>query len=115
MMFHHTERTEAPARKRKGFALPMAILPALGLLMGKHIHARFEAVQSHFSDLTTLAQEHLAGVRIVRAWGVAVDSARRVTRDVPMLAVPRDDHLACWGECPVAREERVAAACIVED
>ena len=49
-------------------ALPMAILPALGLLMGKHIHARFEAVQSHFSDLTTLAQENLAGVRIVRAF-----------------------------------------------
>jgi len=49
-------------------ALPMAILPALGLWMGKHIHARFEAVQSHFSDLTTLAQENLAGVRIVRAF-----------------------------------------------
>jgi len=49
-------------------ALPMAILPALGLLMGKHIHARFEAVQSHFSDLTTVAQENLAGVRIVRAF-----------------------------------------------
>jgi ATP-binding cassette subfamily B protein len=49
-------------------ALPMALLPLLGLLMGKHIHARFEAVQSHFSDLTTLAQENLAGVRIVRAF-----------------------------------------------
>ena len=49
-------------------AVPMAILPLLGLLMGRHIHARFEAVQSHFSDLTTLAQENLAGVRIVRAF-----------------------------------------------
>lgn len=49
-------------------ALPMALLPLLGLLMGKHIHARFEAVQSHFSDLTTIAQENLAGVRIVRAF-----------------------------------------------
>src|SRR4029078_8554884 len=38
-------------------ALPMALLPVLGLLLGKHIHSRFEAVQSHFSDLTTLAQE----------------------------------------------------------
>src|SRR4051812_541742 len=49
-------------------ALPMALLPVLGLLLGKHIHSRFEAVQAHFSDLTTLAQENLAGVRIVRAF-----------------------------------------------
>ena len=49
-------------------AVPMALLPALGLLMGRQIHTRFEAVQSHFSDLTTLAQENLAGVRVVRAF-----------------------------------------------
>lgn len=48
--------------------LPMVILPAIGILLGKRIHARFEAVQSHFSDLTTHAQENLAGVRIVRAF-----------------------------------------------
>jgi ATP-binding cassette, subfamily B, multidrug efflux pump len=49
-------------------AVPMALLPVLGLLLGRHIHSRFESVQSHFSDLTTLAQENLAGVRIVRAF-----------------------------------------------
>lgn len=49
-------------------ALPMSLLPVLGLAMGKRIHARFEDVQAHFSDLTTLAQENLAGVRIVRAF-----------------------------------------------
>jgi ATP-binding cassette subfamily B protein len=49
-------------------ALPMAVLPVLGILFGRHIHTRFEAVQAHFSDLTTLAQENLAGVRIVRAF-----------------------------------------------
>jgi ATP-binding cassette, subfamily B, multidrug efflux pump len=49
-------------------ALPMMLLPALGILLGHHIHSRFEAVQAHFSDLTTLAQENLAGVRIVRAF-----------------------------------------------
>ncbi|HVX39831.1 MAG TPA: ABC transporter ATP-binding protein [Gemmatimonadaceae bacterium] len=49
-------------------AVPMALLPMLGIIMGRHIHTRFEAVQSHFSDLTTLAQENLAGVRIVRAF-----------------------------------------------
>jgi ATP-binding cassette subfamily B multidrug efflux pump len=49
-------------------AVPMALLPVLGLLMGRHIHDRFERVQSHFSDLTSLAQENLAGVRVVRAF-----------------------------------------------
>ena len=49
-------------------ALPLALLPVVGLLMGRHIHARFDAVQSQFSDLTTLAQENLAGVRVVRAF-----------------------------------------------
>jgi ATP-binding cassette, subfamily B, multidrug efflux pump len=49
-------------------ALPLALLPAVGVLMGRHIHTRFEAVQAHFSDLTTLSQENLAGVRIVRAF-----------------------------------------------
>src|SRR4029078_13443985 len=48
--------------------LPMVILPIIGILLGKRIHSRFEAVQSHFSDLTTRAQENLAGVRIVRAF-----------------------------------------------
>ena len=49
-------------------AVPMALLPVLGILMGRQIHTRFEAVQSHFSDLTTLTQENLAGVRVVRAF-----------------------------------------------
>jgi ATP-binding cassette subfamily B protein len=49
-------------------ALPMALLPLLALYLGKRIHRRFEEVQSHFSDMTTLAQENLAGVRIVRAF-----------------------------------------------
>ncbi|HEY2164480.1 MAG TPA: ABC transporter ATP-binding protein [Gemmatimonadaceae bacterium] len=49
-------------------ALPLTLLPLLGILIGRRIHARFEAVQAHFSDLTTLAQENLAGVRIVRAF-----------------------------------------------
>ena len=46
----------------------MALLPAARHALGRRIHARFEAVQEHFSDLTTLAQENLAGVRIVRAY-----------------------------------------------
>ena len=49
-------------------ALPMLALPLTGVMLGHRIHTRFEAVQAQFSDLTTLAQENLAGVRIVRAF-----------------------------------------------
>ena len=48
--------------------LPMLLLPVIGIWMGKRIHERFEAVQEHFGELTTLAQENLAGVRVVRAY-----------------------------------------------
>jgi ATP-binding cassette subfamily B protein len=48
--------------------LPMVLLPAVIVRMGKAIHDRFEAVQEHFGRLTTLAQENLAGVRVVRAY-----------------------------------------------
>ena len=58
-------------------AVPMALLPVLGLVMGRHIHDRFEAVQAHFSDLTTLAQENLAGVRVVRAFRQEADEVER--------------------------------------
>ena len=49
-------------------ALPLVLLPILGVALGRLIHKRFEDVQAQFSDLTTLAQENLAGVRIVRAF-----------------------------------------------
>jgi ATP-binding cassette, subfamily B, multidrug efflux pump len=48
--------------------LPMAGLPILMLRLGRRVHARFEAVQSQFSDLSSRAQENLAGVRVVRAY-----------------------------------------------
>ena len=46
--------------------LPMLGLPILMLRLGRKVHARFEAVQSQFSELSTRAQENLAGVRVVR-------------------------------------------------
>lgn len=49
-------------------AVPMMLIPVLGVVLGRFIHKRFEDVQAQFSDLTTLAQENLAGVRIVRAF-----------------------------------------------
>src|SRR3954469_11146082 len=48
--------------------LPMAMLPVVMIKLGGLIHARFEAVQEHFSTLTTHAQENFAGVRVVRAY-----------------------------------------------
>lgn len=48
--------------------LPMTGLPVLMIRLGRRIHARFEGVQSQFSDLSTRAQENVAGVRVVRAY-----------------------------------------------
>lgn len=48
--------------------LPMVGLPILMIRLGRLVHARFEAVQSQFSQLSTRAQENLAGVRVVRAY-----------------------------------------------
>ena len=48
--------------------LPMVALPAMTVYLGGAIHRRFDAVQEHFSTLTTHAQENLTGTRIVRAY-----------------------------------------------
>jgi ATP-binding cassette subfamily B protein len=48
--------------------VPMIMLPIIMIRMGGAIHRRFEAVQEHFSRLTTQAQENFAGVRVVRAY-----------------------------------------------
>jgi len=47
---------------------PMVVLPVMTMWLGRAIHERFEAVQEHFSTMTTRAQENLAGARIVRAY-----------------------------------------------
>ena len=57
--------------------LPMVFLPIVMLKLGRAVHDRFESVQSHFGTLTTLVQENLSGVRIVRAYRQeAAESAR---------------------------------------
>ncbi len=48
--------------------LPVAVLPVLMAKGGSAIHHRFEAVQEHFSTMTTRAQENISGARIVRAY-----------------------------------------------
>ena len=48
--------------------LPMLPLPFVMFRLGRAIHRRFEQVQAQFGDITTMVQEHLSGVRIVRAY-----------------------------------------------
>ena len=48
--------------------VPMIALPIITAWLGSAIHKRFDAVQEHFSTLTTHAQENLTGTRIVRAY-----------------------------------------------
>ncbi|HEX5971283.1 MAG TPA: ABC transporter ATP-binding protein [Gemmatimonadaceae bacterium] len=48
--------------------LPMVFLPLVMIKLGGMIHQRFEAVQEHFSTITTHVQENFSGVRVVRAY-----------------------------------------------
>jgi ATP-binding cassette subfamily B multidrug efflux pump len=57
--------------------IPMVILPPVVLGFGKVIHRRFEAIQEQFSTLSTMVQENLTGVRIVRAYTQEDDQAER--------------------------------------
>lgn len=47
---------------------PLALLPPLVLGFGRAIHRRFDRIQANFGELSTLVQENLAGMRIVRAY-----------------------------------------------
>lgn len=47
---------------------PMVALPLVVLGFARVIHARFEQIQEQFSSLSTMIQENLTGVRIVRAY-----------------------------------------------
>ena len=47
---------------------------------GTVIHKRFEYIQAQLSDLSAVAQEAFAGVRVVRAYGQEHDQLRRFAR-----------------------------------
>ena len=49
--------------------VPMVLLPPAMLWFGREIHRRYAKIQEHFGVISTLAQENLAGARIVRAYG----------------------------------------------
>jgi ATP-binding cassette, subfamily B, multidrug efflux pump len=66
--------------------LPMLALPVVMARLGRAIHDRFEAVQEHFGALTTLAQENISGVRIVRAY-------RQEAAEIDRFRVLNDEYL----------------------
>ena len=57
--------------------LPMLLLPISMIWLGRAIHQRFEAVQEHFGRMTTMAQENISGVRVVRAYRQEQPEAER--------------------------------------
>jgi ATP-binding cassette subfamily B protein len=66
---------------------PMVLLPILTIWLGRAIHERFEAVQEHFSTMTTRAQENLAGARVVRAY-------RQERAELDRFAALNDEYLS---------------------
>jgi ATP-binding cassette subfamily B protein len=48
--------------------IPMLSLPPIVLWFGKIIHRKFEEIQEQFATLSTMVQENLTGLRIVRAY-----------------------------------------------
>jgi len=49
--------------------IPMIMMPPLVIWIGKKINVRFERIQEQFSEISNFAQENLAGIRIVKAYG----------------------------------------------
>ena len=48
--------------------VPMIALPPVVFMFARVIHERFEQIQEQFSTLSTMVQENLTGMRIVRAY-----------------------------------------------
>lgn len=53
--------------------IPMVLMPGLVIWIGKRINVRFERIQAQFSEISNFAQENLAGIRIVKAYGREAD------------------------------------------
>lgn len=57
--------------------IPMLALPPVTIGFGRLIHQRFEKIQEQLSLLSTMAQENLAGMRIVKAYVQERDQTER--------------------------------------
>jgi ATP-binding cassette subfamily B multidrug efflux pump len=47
---------------------PMVLMPILVNRLGNLVHKKYTKIQEHFSTLTAVAQENLAGIRVVKAY-----------------------------------------------
>jgi ATP-binding cassette, subfamily B, multidrug efflux pump len=72
--------------------IPMVLLPPVVLGFGRVIHRRFERIQEQYSTLSTLAQENLTGVRLVRAYVQEDDQGKRF-RQANQAYLERNLHL----------------------
>jgi ATP-binding cassette, subfamily B, multidrug efflux pump len=77
--------------------LPLLMVPPVVLYFGREIHRRFEAIQAQFGHISTMAQENLAGARIVRAY-VQEDAQAREFTELNREYMTRNIRLAkVWG------------------
>ena len=64
--------------------VPLALVSVTVKKFGRQIHDRFEEIQEQFSELSTMAQENLAGIRVVKAFARAdseIQKFERLNRD----------------------------------
>jgi ATP-binding cassette subfamily B protein len=73
--------------------VPMLALPPVTIAFGELIHQRFEKIQAQFSTVSTMAQENLAGMRIVKAYGREEQQTHRF-RDLSKEYLDLNMHLA---------------------
>jgi len=57
--------------------VPLLALPPVVLVFGRMIHRRFEQIQEQYSTMSTMVQENLTGLRIVRSYVQEKDQQRR--------------------------------------
>jgi len=57
--------------------VPLVALPPVVIGFGRAIHRRFEQIQEQYSTLSTMVQENLTGLRIVRSYVQEADQQRR--------------------------------------
>ena len=73
--------------------VPLVALPPVVAWFGKVIHVRFERIQEQFAALSTMVQENLSGVRIVRAYGQE-DAQADEFSELNRVYLKRNMHLA---------------------
>ena len=48
--------------------IPMIVLPIVVIAFGQIIHKRYQEIQEHYATMSTMVQENLTGMRIIRAY-----------------------------------------------